>query len=325
MYAQNQCKWRNDDMEYIRIPGLDKPLSRLIFGTSRREEKVSDMIPLLDEYIRAGGNVIDTAMYYNGGESESVLGQWMEERGNREQLVIITKGCHPTKEEPNRVSPEMISKDLAGSLQRLRVEYVDLYLLHRDDPSQPVGPLVETLNEHIAAGRIKQIGVSNWTWQRIEEANEYAAKHGLKGFVASSVHLSLAKPLKPLWPGCLSADKETCLWHERNAFPLLSWSSQARGFFSGKYKPDDLSDAYMVEVFYSEENWERYRRAQILAEQKGTDTAQIALAYVLNQPFPVCSVVGSFTIHELISNVEAVGIKLSPEEIRWLALQAESI
>jgi aryl-alcohol dehydrogenase-like predicted oxidoreductase len=310
-------------LEYITISGLDKPLSRLFFGTSRRDQNIMDMIPLLDQYVSLGGNVLDTAMFYGNGESEKAIGMWMQERGNRDQVVVLTKGCHPTEHESNRVTPEHITQDLIGSLRRLNTDFVDIYLLHRDDPSHPVGPLMETLNEHISSGRIKTIGTSNWTWQRIEEANEYADKYGLQGFAASSINLSLAKPLEPLWPGCISADEETCLWHKKTGFPLLSWSAQARGFFSGNFSQDNLSDPYMVKVYYCEDNWERYRRAQLLAEQKGVTVPQIALAYVLNQPYPTCSVVGSFTAEELSSNVDATRIKLTPEEVCWLDLQTK--
>lgn len=95
-------------------------------------------------------------------------------------MIIMTKGAHPDDGEPsNRVNPRAIHNDVPDSLEKLRTSYIDLYALHRDDPSVEVGPIVEALNEHVAAGRIHAIGASNWTYNRIQEANDYAWTHGL--------------------------------------------------------------------------------------------------------------------------------------------------
>jgi aryl-alcohol dehydrogenase-like predicted oxidoreductase len=281
----------------------------------------AEMIPVLDEFVRLGGTVFDTAENY--GDSESILGRWMRERGNRDGLVILTKGAHPYGR--NRVTPADITQDLHGSLKRLQTDYVDLYLLHRDDPSVPVEPIVEVLNEHLEAGRIRAIGASNWSWRRILEANEYAAKKGLRGFVLSSTNLSLAKPLEAMWPGCIWADEETADWHARNQLPLLAWAAQAGGFFTGRFAPGDRRDADMVRVYYSDANWERYRRAQELAASKGATAPQIALAYVLHQRFPTCGIVGSRNVAELRANYEATQLRLAPEESDWLDLRRERL
>jgi aryl-alcohol dehydrogenase-like predicted oxidoreductase len=276
----------------------------------------------LDAYFAIGGNTIDTAHIYCGGQSEEVLGRYMEERGNREQVVVLTKGAHHDKNGP-RVNKAAIDSELMTSLERLRTDRVELYALHRDDENVPVGAIVEALNEHIEAGRIGAIGGSNWTWQRLQEANEYAAAHGLVGFTFSSPNLSLAKANEPFWAGCVSADAETCAWHERTQLPLLSWSSQARGFFTGRFTPEVRDNADLVRVFYSDGNWERYRRAEKLAAEKGVTTIQIALAYVLNQPFPACALIGAQSRAELISCEEGAQLRLTREEIEWLDLTAQ--
>src|SRR5690606_8604580 len=161
---------------------------------------------------------------YGGGKSEETVGMWMESRGNRNDITLLTKGAHHNASGP-RVNKQAIDEELAISLQRLRTDFVDLYALHRDDPNVPVGPIVEALNEHIAAGRIRAIGVSNWSTKRIDEANEYAEKNGLVGFSFSSPNLSLAKAQEPYWAGCVSVDADDCAWHKNKQFPLLSWSS----------------------------------------------------------------------------------------------------
>ncbi|MEH7547666.1 aldo/keto reductase [Neobacillus vireti] len=305
-------------MNSITIPGLSKPVTTLIQGSDYFRPSIYEKVcSVLDRFLAIGGNTIDTAHIYCGGESELAIGQWMKDRNNREDVVILTKGAHHDQNGP-RVNPEAIAKDLFDSLERLGTDYIDLYALHRDDPNVPVSVIMDALNEHIAAGRIKAIGGSNWTVERLEEANEYAAANGLVGFTFSSPNLSLAKAKEPFWAGCVSIDANDCEWHEKYQLPILSWSSQARGFFTGRFTPEDQSNEDLVRVFYSDDNWERLRRAEQLAKEKGVSTIQIALAYVLNQPFPTCALIGAQNEEELISCYEGSKIVLTKEELRWL-------
>ncbi|MFB8377546.1 aldo/keto reductase [Paenibacillus taichungensis] len=310
-------------MEYIEIAGAGKPISRLIKGTDYfYHDSYEKAATNMDAFLAIGGNTVDSAHIYCGGQSEEVLGRYMQERGNRNEIVILTKGAHHDQNGP-RVNADAIRSDLLTSLERLQTEHVELYALHRDDPNIPVGAILEALNEHIESGKIGAIGASNWTWQRLEEANSYAAANGLKGFTFSSPNLSLAKANEPFWAGCVSADEETLAWHERTKLPLLSWSSQARGFFTGRFTPEVRDNEDLVRVFYSDGNWERLHRAEQLAESKKTSPIQIALAYVLNQPFPTCALIGAQNQAELLSCDEGSRITLSPEEIAWLDLGSD--
>lgn len=309
-------------MNYRHIQGVDKAISRLIMGTGDLRKLEEPERLMLDAYIRAGGNTFDTAHQYRN--KEVILGQWLAEKKLREKVVILTKGAHHDDGSPGpRVNPQAIRKDLTESLERLGTDYVDLYALHRDDPDAAVGPIMEELNEHIRASRIRAIGASNWTRRRIQEANEYAASHGLIGFTFSSPNLSLAKPKEPRWEGCVSADGDTCVWHAGNQLPLLAWSSQAGGFFSGHFTPDNQTNPDMVRVYYSDDNWERLRRAAKLAAEKNVSPIQIALAYVLNQPFPTCAIIGPKNPEELHSSIEAMQIQFTPQELAWLNLERE--
>lgn len=305
-------------MRTIEIKGLDKPVTCLIQGSDYFKHNVYDKVcTVLDGFFAAGGNTIDTAYIYCGGESEETIGRWMKDRGNRQEVIILTKGAHHDKNGP-KVNPEAIASDLATSLERLGTDYIDLYALHRDDPAVPVSIIIDALNEHIRAGKVRAIGASNWTTARLQEANEYAASKGLAGFTFNSPNLSLAKAKEPFWTGCVSADEDCCAWHEEHQLPLLSWSSQARGFFTGRFTPEVRDNADLVRVFYSDANWERLYRAEELGKRKGVSTIQIALAYVLNQPFPTAALIGAQSPEELASCKEGSEIRLTPEEVRWL-------
>jgi len=309
-------------MTYARIPGIDRPVSRLIMGSmiySPRDLPLA--CAMLDYFVSLGGNTIDTAHIYGGGEAERAVGDWMRLRGNRAEVVIVGKGAAPDARGPRRVTPTDITSDLRDSLQRLGTDYIDLYLLHRDDPAVPVGEIVECLNEHYRAGRIRAFGGSNWTVGRLEAANDYAWEHGLVPFAASSPNFSLAVMNEPPWPGCLSASGDGKEWYIGHQFPLLAWSSQAQGFFTGRYVPDDHSNPEMVRCWYSADNFERLARARKLGRRKRASANVIALAYVLAQPFPTFALIGPHTIEETRTSAEALGVILTPEDLRWLNLE----
>lgn len=283
---------------------------------------------LLDAVYAHGINCLDTAHGYGAGESERSIGAWLEARGLREEIVILTKGAHPSQDR-DRVTPYDIRADIYDSLARLKTDYIDLYLLHRDDPALEVGPLVERLHEHWETGHILAYGGSNWSHERLSEANAYAAAHGLQPFVASSPNLSLAYQAKAPWEGCISVSgpegKAARDWYAENQMPLLSWSSLAGGFFSGRFRPDNLDtfetyfDQLCVEVYCFGENWQRLARAKQLADQKNASLAQIALAFVLNQPqMDTYAISASYNAAEVADNVRVVEIELSPAEQRWL-------
>ena len=321
-------------MRYVNIAQLGKPVSVIGLGTASRAftpNTYDRTAELLDGFLEAGGNCIDTAHIYGLGDSEKTLGRWLQESGRRGEMVIITKGCHPAVDLQNlfgspwepRLTSEAIQADLSESLERLQTDYIDLYLLHREDESAPVGPLVEALNQEQTRGRIRAFGVSNWRVERIAEADGYAAQHGLNGFVISSPNLSLARPNKMLFPGTLFADEAARQWHRTHQFPLLAWRSLAGGFMTGKFKPHDQSDESMIQVYYSDENFERLRRAQELAVRKNVTLPQIGLAYVLQQVFPVVALVGPTTVNNLNSTLGAVNVELTLEELDFLDLNVQ--
>jgi 1-deoxyxylulose-5-phosphate synthase len=292
------------DRAFLPFAPLGRPLSRLVLGTLLVDEDV------LDEWVRAGGNIIDTAHVYGDGDAERALGAWLAKRPDAD-VVVLTKGAHPDG-DVRRVTPEAIASDLRESTERLG-RSPDLYMLHRDDRDLPVGPIMECLNEHLRAGRIRALGASNWTCERIDEANAYAAANGLEGFCCSSTHLSLATQNEEHWDGTLSACEPGIHdWHARTQMPLFAWSAQARGFFAG-HESESVD-----RVYDNEPNRERRRRAHALAQRLGCTANQVALAWVLAQPFPVHAVVGVRTVAQLQEAIGALDVELSEEDLARL-------
>jgi aryl-alcohol dehydrogenase-like predicted oxidoreductase len=314
-------------VKYSRFAPLDRDLSRLVLGSMVFHLDALDLtFAMLDAWRDAGGNVVDTAHLYSSGSSERAIGLYLQERGNREDWVILTKGAHHNPDR-DRVTPEDITCDLRDSLARLKTDYIDLYVLHRDDPSVPVGEIVDVLNRHHRAGSIRAFGGSNWSPERLDAANAYAAEHGLQGFTLSSPHLSLAVPNGEIWKGCLDArSPEAMDWYSRRRMPLFAWSSSARGFFSGRFTPDwepeEGKDDTVRRVYFSDGNWERLRRARDLGDRLGFTPTEIAVAWLLHLPIPVFPLVGPATVEELRSSIRATQVELSPQDVRWLDLQS---
>ena len=320
-------------MEYGNVPGIEKKISQLVQGCIMlNRNKKEEGFALLDAAFAAGITAYDSAHGYGGGEVDRMLGLWMEARGNRDAVVIIGKGAH-LNQDRNRVTPYDIASDMADSLVRLRSDHIDLYLLHRDDPAVPVGPIVEALNEHRAAGRIHAFGGSNWTPERIEEANEYADQHNLVPFAVSSPNFSLAEQFEEPWTDCLSISGPTQeaarQWYADQNMPLFTWSSVARGFFSGKItrlnaeEVRDQFDGTMPKSYYYEDNFNRLDRTWALAEEKGLSVPQIALSYVLSYPLNIHALVGAMNGDEIASNIQALDNPLSEAEMAWLDLRSE--
>lgn len=316
-------------MRYGTIPNVDKPVSRVALGTMIiNTNEYERSAALLDDALAAGINTLDCAHVYGGGNSERAIGRWMAERGNRAQVVILSKGAHPNADRL-RVTPYDITADLHDSLTRLRTDYIDIYLLHRDDPAVPVGPIVEVFNEHLRAGRIRAFGGSNWTHERLQAANDYAAAHGLTPFAASSPNFSLAIQVDDPWgPGCVTIGgpdhAAARAWYARAGLAVFAYSSLGRGLLSGRITPEnydemrDSLDGAAQRGYYHDVNRARLTRAQQLAVEKGMTVPQVALAYVLSQPLPIYALVGAANANEIAATTAAVDLTLTPDELAWL-------
>ncbi len=296
-------------MTYGSVDGVDKPVSRIAMGTVALEDLRLASV-MFDDFFEMGGNCLDTAHVYGEGRSEVTLGQWLRNRGVRDQAVVVTKGGHTP-----HCYPDAVTSQLTQSLDFLGTDHVDIYLLHRDNPEIPVDEFIDVLSEQAAAGRIRAFGASNWTIDRFDEANQYARKHGRTGFTVLSNNFSLARMHEPPWPGCLTAsDPESRAWLEAKQVPLLSWSSQAQGYFAAD------GPGQFPASWHTADNQERRNRARTLANERGVQPTAIALAYALAQPFPVYPAIGPATMRETASSLEALTVQLTPGEAQWLDL-----
>ena len=286
-------------VRFGRLPGIERELSSIVMGTVHARPE------LWDAFLQAGGNCFDTARHY-GDESEGELGRFLERHAARDSVVVVGKAAHPPDCRPDAVRPE-----LDRSLELLRTDRVDLLLLHRDDPAVPAGEFADALDAEVAAGRARAVGLSNWAPERFEAFNAYARRHDRAQAVVLSNQLSLAEMLEPMWSGCLRAEPG---WHERTGTPLLAWSAQARGFFTGRPEDDELRRSWL-----SEANRERLRRAEAHGKRVGAAAVTVALAWLLARPFPAWAVIGPRDRDELDTCLAAAELELEAEDARRLA------
>lgn len=318
-------------MIYKHMEGIELPVSRIVFGTANPPMIAGeDATELLDSVFEGGVNCFDTARRY--GMAERSLGDWIAKRGNRDKIVIVDKGAHPLPDSTvPRVTPAAIEADIARSLDLLQTDYVDIYMLHRDDTTQPVGPIMEVLNELRERGKIRLLGVSNWTTGRIEAANEYAYEHDLEPFTVSSPNYGLAEQVLDPWGGgCLSIsgpeEAGTRRWYQDSGMELFAYATLAHGLFSGKIRSDQLShvadylDEFAIRGYCCRNNYERLRRTEQIAEKHHCTVAQAALAWVLAQPLQVFAEVSASTPERFASNLKALELQLNETELRYMDL-----
>lgn len=307
---------RNNKMKYGQIPGVGKSVSRLVMGVDN-QETITHTSVMFDYFFERGGNCFDTAWVYGQGSCEKLLGQWIKNREIREKVVIISKGAHTPF-----CNPKDLTKQLVESLERLQTDYVDLYLLHRDNLEIPAADFIDVLNIHKKAGLIRAFGGSNWSLKRVEEANQYARSKGLTEFSAVSNNFSLAQMVEPPWKGGVSSsDTLSRDWFTQTQLVLMAWSSQARGFFTGHAHPDNHSDEELVRCWYNADNFERLNRVNEMAKRINYSPINIALAYVLCQPFPTFALIGPRTLSEIRTSFLGLDIELTTSDIRWLNLE----
>lgn len=319
-YADSELK-----PPYGRIEGLEKPVSRLFFGTAIKPMLLGRNVnALLDAVLACGVNAFDCARGY--GLAEKSLGTWMKDRNNREKVVLLTKCGNADLKGQVHINREVIESQLKKSLAALQTDYIDIYLLHRDDPKTSAGEIMECLNEAKRSGKIRVFGVSNWTHHRIEEANRYAREHGLDGFSVSSPNFGLTRQIQDPWGGdCVSIsgpeNKAARDWYGSNQMPVIAYSSLGRGFFSGKFRSGDYVGAEKVldiaarKGYLYEENMKRLHNAEAIAERDHCSVPQVAMRYVFSSPMNVFAVVSTTDPARMKQNIEAAHMPFNDEDV----------
>lgn len=296
-------------------------LGTMIFGEqSSRSTDEPTAIRMIDQFMDAGGNFIDTADVYAGGRSEEIIGRAVQ--GKRSQVVLATKVRHQTGDNPNDVglSRHHILAGCEASLRRLSTDYVDLLYAHMWDPLTPLDETLRAFDDLVTAGKVRYIGVSNFRAWQVMKALGLSEAHGWARFIAAQYQYSLV---------VRDIEREHTSLFESEGLGLVPWGPLGGGFLSGKYRrgerpaagrlsttPDRDEEAWHRRAM--ERNWQIVEAVGQIAAARGKTHAQIALAWLLAQPAVVAAIVGARTPEQLTDNLGAVGWELTAEELSQL-------
>ncbi len=313
-------------MKYKKICEELKPVSEIILGTDVYGSIVvpdNEAFVLMDKYRELGGNCFDTARMYSVwfspdmyGASERTIAKYIKSRNCRNDVIISTKCGHPPIDDmyANRLTYSEITKDVDESLRDLGIDYIDILWLHRDNAMADLNEVMETLTTLKKQGKILSFGASNWTAQRISEANELSSKNGGGVFIASQTKYSLAKTSDeynddPTLVEYKDANEKA---FDKLGLPMFAFASQGKGIFS-KLNDSNLKDEDKAKIrYFSEDNLERARRLFSLSQELGLTPAQLSLAYLTYQPcFDVFPIVGCKSPAQLLDSIAVKDIAIT--------------
>ncbi len=278
-------------MKKIKIKNTDLEFHPLSLGTVNAglDWDKEEAYAIYDNYLENGGTLIDTASVYSNwipGEksrSERVLGDWLKQRGKRNDFILSSKGGHPHLDTPHliRMSKSEMEKDLHASLDQLGVDQIDIYFYHRDDTNHSVEYLIETMEEFKRQGKVREYACSNWTTARMKEADEYCKLKGYRGFVANQVLFNIAtKDMKPFPdPTMVTCDEEMLEYHRHSDNLLMPYMSICSGFFH-KLKSQG-HESMKDSPYYTKENLELAEKVYDLCERKDYTITQALLGYFM--------------------------------------------
>ena len=314
-------------MQYTNLGKTGMKVSRLCLGMmSYGSKKWREWIleeeeskPFIKRALDAGINFFDTADVYSLGESERVTGNILKELGvRRENIVVATKVNGQMSDDINDkgLSRKHIMDSIDKSLQRLQMDYVDLYQIHRWDYETPIEETMEALNDVVRAGKARYIGASSmFAWQ-FAKALHTSEKHGWTRFISMQNHYNLVYR---------EEEREMIPFCQDQGIGLLPWSPMARGFFAGDRKRGgggetirSNSDPFGNSLYFRDEDFTVAECAAEVAKERGVTASQIALAWVLNKPFVHSPIIGATKMEHLDQSIAALDIKLSEDEVKKL-------
>ncbi len=312
------------DYRYLGRTGLK--VSELCLGamTFGRELSEADSHQMLDRFVAAGGNFIDTADVYTTGASETIVGSWLK-RQRRDDIVIATKVRFPMGEGPNDVglSRKHILSGVDSSLRRLQTDYIDLYQVHCWDGATPLQETLSTLNMLVQSEKVRYIGASNFTGWQLQKAIDLSRQMGWEAFTCLQPQYNLL---------CRTTEWELIPVCQNEGLGVIPWSPLRGGWLSGKYHrgmsapPPDTRVAIAEEKGWGE-SWSSYNNEHTwtvvdallaVAEETGKHPSQVALNWLLQRPGVTAPIVGARTMEQLETNLGGAGWSLSDEHMARL-------
>jgi 1-deoxyxylulose-5-phosphate synthase len=315
-------------MQYVNLGSTGLKVSRICLGTMTYGSKKwrewvldeEESKPFIRRALELGINFFDTADMYSAGASEEVLGRALQEFApSRDKVVVATKVFNPMGDDPNQrgLSRKHIMHAIDDSLQRLGTDYVDLYQIHRFDYSTPIEETLLALHDVVQAGKALYIGASSmYAWQ-FAKMLYTADQLGLTRFVTMQNHYNLVyrEEEREMNPLCIE-----------EGIGIIPWSPLARGFLAGNRTKGDQNptvraqtDEFAHKLYYQDSDFEVVGRLSAIAKQRGIPNAQVALAWVLQQPGITSPIVGASKMQHLEDAVKASEMTLSEEELKSLA------
>jgi 1-deoxyxylulose-5-phosphate synthase len=314
-------------MDYVNLGRTGLKVSRIClgcmsYGSPQWRDWVlgeEDGRPMIRRAVEMGINFFDTADMYSRGVSEEVLGRALADFTRREEVVVATKVFFPMSDGPNDrgLSRKHITESIDASLSRLKMDYVDLYQIHRWDATTPIEETLSTLNDLVRAGKVRYLGASSmYAWQ-FAKALYLADLHGWTRFSSMQNHYNLVyrEEEREMLPLCRA-----------EGIGVIPWSPLARGFLAGRRRRGEEDtrrgkvDKFAHDLYYQPEDFEVVDRLVALAERKGVKPAQIALAWLLHQPGLTAPIVGATRMEHLEDAVAALEIRLDEEERKDLEM-----
>jgi aryl-alcohol dehydrogenase-like predicted oxidoreductase len=295
-------------------------LGTMQFGWTANEDQA---FAVMDAFIEAGGNFLDTADVYSswapgnpGGVSEEIIGRWMKERGNRDNLVVATKVRGRMWEGPDGegLSRAHITRAVEDSLRRLQVDRIDLYQCHSPDEKTPIEETLSAFGELIAAGTVRHIGASNFTAAQLSEALQVAEKTGLPRFETLQPHHNLVHRHE--------YEAELASLCEREDIGVIPYSPLAAGFLTGKYRPGQpqpkSARAGRVREYMNAPGFAAVEALDAVASAHNTTPAAVALAWQVTKPAIAAPIIGANSPEQLADLLPAADLMLTTDEIAQL-------
>jgi aryl-alcohol dehydrogenase-like predicted oxidoreductase len=312
-------------MNYRRLGPTGLEVSDICLGTMqfRWTTDEASSYAVLDAFFEAGGNFIDTADVYTrwaeglqGGEAETIIGEWLQRRGNRAQVVLATKVRGRMWPGPNGegLSRAHILRAVEDSLRRLQTDYIDLYQTHSPDANVPIDETLRALDDLVRQGKVRYIGCSNYSGWELMEANLIAQHQRLTPFVSIQPHYSLVERQ--------NFEKHVLPAVRRLGTGIIPYSPLGKGFLTGKYRRGqprpESKRAAGVQVFLNDRNFDLLDKLEALGQVRGKTIAQMALGWLLSQDHVAAVIIGANTPAQLADSLGATGLRLTAEELKDL-------